>query len=295
MTTLTDSDYTGSHKVVNTAQPETVRVASARPQVPSSGNSRSGFTLTELLAVLAVIAILIAILFPLFRLVKQFSYRVQCASNMRQLGHAFMLYADDWDGYWPCPGGLVGDRSYWAQSGNGGLNPYVHQRGLGSVWCCPLLQEWGGKYPARSYSMNSYLRQPADCEYPGCRCILCGVQLSKLTEARRTVLLYEGVPLSGEYQNAAYAEDQVYYIYRCANWSWARGYYDKIVHTIEPGKPWHGDKNNYLYCDGHIAARPPGKKTSGLLSTYEEMYEWYVDKSHYEELWEQHYSRYVSK
>lgn len=262
----------------------------------SVSQSRYGFSIVELLAVSTVFSILAAIIFPLFARGREVCYRAQCASNLKQLYMAFSLYADDWGGYWPCPGGKTGDRSYWSQTGNGGLQSYVKQRGVKSVWCCPLLQEWHGKYPARSYSMNSYLRDPPDWEYgglPNCINVLCGVNLAKLTQSTKTILLFEGIPLSKELQDNAYTEDQVfnifwtYYILRCANWTWTRGYYAKCKtesgmyrYMINPGKPWHGKFNNYLYCDGHIRARPPALYSGNLLSSYDEMYQWYVDKAH---------------
>ena len=241
-----------------------------------------GFTLVELLVVVAVLAIIAAILIPMLCRVRELAYRTECASNLRQLGQAFAQYSTDWNGFWPSPGGLVGDRGYWSQSGNGGLYPYVKQRGLRSVWCCPLLTEWGGQFPPRSYSMNSYLRTPADAEYWTCTSILRGIHVQAIRQPQRTILLYEGIPRTREFEDVAYSEDQIFYIYRCANWAWARGYYDKILHTIEPGKPWHGSVSNYLYADCHIVARPPGRKTVGTLSTHREMYEWYVDKARFE-------------
>jgi prepilin-type N-terminal cleavage/methylation domain-containing protein/prepilin-type processing-associated H-X9-DG protein len=257
--------------------------------------ARTGFTIIELLVVVAVLAILLSILFPIFMHAREIGYRARCAANLRQLGTAFTLYASDWAGYWPGPGGLVGDRSYWSQTGNGGLNSYIRQQGLKSVWCCPLLTQWEGKYPPRSYSMNSYLRTPSDKEYPTCTGVLRGVQIAGITQPSGTILLYEGVPRSTDYNDLAYTEDQVYYIYRCANWTWARGYYPKVLHTIEPGRPWHGRFNNYLYCDGHIVTRPPGKRTVYLLSTYSEMRQWYVDKTYFEAVYQENWSRLVPR
>ena len=81
------------------------------------------------------------------------------------------------------------------------------------------------------------------------------------------------------------------YIYRCCNWMGAKGYYSKVfLDTFQPGKPWHGKKNNYLYCDGHVVARPPGRYTTGSLSTYNEMYEWYVDKAYYQSIFEKNWA-----
>jgi len=251
------------------------------------GRKRRGFTIIEVLVVIAALAILAAILLPLFTQARDASYRVQCASNLRQLAGAFYYYAIDWNGYWPSPGGLVGDRSYWSQSGNGGLYPYIKQRGLRSVWCCPLLREWHGQFPARSYSMNSYLRTcrsssypgmvVADMEYTDCIKYLCGINVSAIGEPRATILLYEGIPRTREFEDVAYTEDQIFYIYRCANWTWARGYYN-YKHAIDPDRPWHGRSNNYLYCDGHIVLRPPDRYSGKPAASYDEMYQWYVDK-----------------
>ena len=240
-----------------------------------------GFSLIELLLVIALLALLAAMLFPLFHKTKKMSNRAKCANNLRQLATAFTLYADDWDGYWPCPGGLVGNRSYWSQTGDGGLNAYIKQSGLESVWCCPLLKQWNGKYPPRSYSMNSYLREPPDVEFPTCIGILSGICVQKIRVPSKTILLYEGIPFSEGFDDLAYREDKIYYIYRCANWSWVRGYWDGYLHTQDPGQCWHGSRNNYLHTDGHIVCRTPGKKTNGTLSTREEMYLWYADKSNF--------------
>ncbi|MCE5323590.1 prepilin-type N-terminal cleavage/methylation domain-containing protein [bacterium] len=56
---------------------------------------RKGFTLIELLVVIAVIAILAAILFPVFVSTKQTAQRSSCASNMRQISMALLMYAQD--------------------------------------------------------------------------------------------------------------------------------------------------------------------------------------------------------
>lgn len=240
-----------------------------------------GWTLIETLVVIAVIAILISILIPFFGRSREQTYRTQCASNLKQFATAFSMYASDWEGYWPGPGGLKGDRCYWSQTGNGGLQSYIKQRGQHSVWCCPLAPEWTGPYPARTYSMNSYLRTPADYEYPKCVtypwCLDCqgGIKADAIEQPTRTILLFEGMPLTDGQR------ESLDYLYRCANWTRTRGFADKIANTIDPGKPWHGLYNNYLYCDGHIVARKPGRPTASLYSTGKEMYEWYVDKGGY--------------
>src|SRR5512141_1862907 len=62
---------------------------------------RSAFTLIELLVVIAIIAILAAILFPVFAQAREKARSASCASNLRQMGTALMLYVQDHDETYP--------------------------------------------------------------------------------------------------------------------------------------------------------------------------------------------------
>lgn len=58
---------------------------------------RRGFTLIELLVVIAIIAILAAILFPVFARARENARKNSCASNMKQIMGATIMYSSDYD------------------------------------------------------------------------------------------------------------------------------------------------------------------------------------------------------
>ena len=58
---------------------------------------KNAFTLVELLTVIAIMGVLAAILFPAFISTREQARKATCALNMRQLGMAMILYAQDND------------------------------------------------------------------------------------------------------------------------------------------------------------------------------------------------------
>jgi prepilin-type N-terminal cleavage/methylation domain-containing protein/prepilin-type processing-associated H-X9-DG protein len=93
---------------------------------------RIGFTLIELLVVIAIIAILAAILFPVFAKAREKARQSSCLSNVRQMGTAFMAYAQDFDERLPAT--VMWDPAWNGVSWPAAISPYIKNT---QIFKCP--------------------------------------------------------------------------------------------------------------------------------------------------------------
>ncbi|HIE50716.1 MAG TPA: DUF1559 domain-containing protein [Armatimonadetes bacterium] len=146
--------------------------------------TRKGFTLIELLVVIAIIAILAAILFPVFARAREKARMSSCTSNLRQLGMACLMYAQDYDEMLPVGysgGNWCAVGASWRQR----VVPYVKNT---QIFVCPSRSDGVVRCPAGSpiprlgtYGINSYIGEVGSV----------GLTLAGLQQPAETFLLGE--------------------------------------------------------------------------------------------------------
>ena len=118
-----DSGRLGKINGRNSSRPKGVAVMKSKRTRPTA------FTLVELLVVIGIIAILVGLLLPALDKAHVQAQQLQCMSNLRQWGTAYLIYAEQNENYFPYDGG---DGTGGDSVGNWG--PDVIQPGQPPLW-----------------------------------------------------------------------------------------------------------------------------------------------------------------
>jgi len=243
--------------------------------------NRQGFTLIELLVVIAIIAILAAILFPVFAQARMKARQAADMNNLKQLGTAMLMYAQDFDetynpsylgvGAGQCAGEPSANTDLWPAL----LYPYVKNGGVfvspqfkvednlwGTDWYChdhlkPMLID--GKFYV-SYMQNSFETwswvdttwtngQP----HYGFRYGTATTTLAQVARPAQTIRLVNGLytdlgwePYTDYYNKAHPVASGITYIGQ-----------DFKARTAEKGGPF-AERINIQWADGHVSTKKWG-------------------------------------
>ena len=121
-----------------------------------SGVVEFGFTLIELLVVIAIIGILASMLLPALSKARDAAKGSVCRGNLKSIGTAVELYANDYDGFLPLSWSSSPATDWYKK-----LGPYVNaENSTAKIYECPALgaRGYGIMYHTQIYSGTSWIR-----------------------------------------------------------------------------------------------------------------------------------------
>jgi prepilin-type N-terminal cleavage/methylation domain-containing protein/prepilin-type processing-associated H-X9-DG protein len=209
-----------------------------------------GFTLIELLVVIAIIAILAAILFPVFAQAREKARATACLSNMKQVGLALQMYAQDYDETMPLGNTVAGFNEPNAPPNFlGSLVPYTKNLG---IFACPS----ASNASSAGYNAKQYDPTPlSSTNYMG-NGVVMGRTLAAVPNPADVAYLQE----ENQKWNYAWLRPQLVDPKKGTYqwWHWNLG-------TQKPREEYsnlHSNGGNLVFADGHAKYRSVGSLRS---------------------------------